>query len=134
MRSTVRLAITALAALTLGVTVLGGSALATLPSPIPDEPADEMSDPVCEAGVQSMVYDDQGVPRWACVAQEGPVPTDASPTTVTRVAGSGSLPSTGRGAEGAVLGTLLVVLGSLCRLAARRDPSTKAFRAETISP
>ena len=133
MQSLTRLAITVLGTATFGVAVLGGSALASLPAPIPDEPADELSDPACEAGAQSLVFDDQGVPHWACVAQEGPALIDA-PTTVAGVSGSGALPTTGRGADGAALAVALVSLGLLCRWVARRDASAKSFPAERISP
>ncbi len=129
-----RLAFTVFGTVTFGAAVLGGSALASVPSPLPDEPAGELSDPACEAGAQSLVYDEQGVAHWACVAQEGPVPNDVPPTAVAAVSGNGSLPTTGHGADGTALGVALVSLGLLCRWVSRRDASAKAFRAETISP
>ena len=129
-----RLTFTVLGTATFGVAALGGSALASPPGPPPDEPAEELSDPACEAGVQSLVYDDQGAPHWACVAQEAPVPTEASTTTSAAVSGPGSLPTTGRGADGTALGAVLVSLGLLCRRLSRRGAAAKAFRAETISP
>ena len=134
MTAMMRLTIRALGTVTFGLVVLGGSALATLPSPPPEEPALELSDPACEAGGQSLVYDDQGAPHWACVAQEAPVPAEPSTTTFAAVSGTGSLPTTGRGADGTALGVVLVSLGLLCRWVSRRSSSPKAFRAETISP
>ena len=100
----------------------------------PDEPAGELSDPACEAGTQSLVYDDQGVAHWACVAQEGPAPAEPPTSTIAAVLGSAALPTTGRGTDSAALGVVLVSLGMLCRCASRRDGSAKAFRAETLSP
>jgi hypothetical protein len=134
MRSMMRLAFTVFGTATFGVATLGGSALAALPSPLPDEPAGELSDPACEAGTQSLVYDDQGVAHWACVAQEGPAPAEPSTTTIAALVGSGALPTTGRGTDSAALGVVLVSLGMLCRCVSRRGGSVKAFRAETISP
>ena len=98
-------------------------------------PPEEPADPVCEAGVQATVYDDQGVARVACVMSEAPPIAEGDPTTtVAALRGTGALPKTGRGTDGALVGFSLLSGGLICRSVARRSRGPKAFRARRLTP
>jgi hypothetical protein len=127
MGSAKRRGITILATVTVGLAIAHGAA-AAMP---PEEPAD----PVCEAGVQATVFDDQGVAHVACVLSEAPPPPEGEPTTtVADVDGSGTLPKTGQRMDTALIGLAALATGMvLCKLA-RREPATKAFRARRLTP
>lgn len=109
--------------------------LASAPGAAFAMPPEEPADPVCEAGVQATVYDDQGVAHVACVLSEAPpIAASESTTTVAGVGGAGALPKTGRGADAALLGAGLLLSGLICCGAARRVRQPKAFRARRLTP
>ena len=98
-------------------------------------PSEASVDPVCETGVQSTVYDDEGVAHVACVMSEAPANAEGEPTTTVAAAvGTGSLPKTGSGTEAALLGFSLVSGGLVCRGVARRARKPKVFRARRLTP
>lgn len=116
----------------LGTVTFGLACAQSVASALPPE---EPADPVCEAGVQATVYDDQGVAHIACVLSEAPPIVEGEPTTtVAAVSSTGTLPKTGSGTDTALLGAALLSGGLICRGAARRAPATKAFRARRLTP
>ncbi|MGZ4674590.1 MAG: hypothetical protein ACXV8K_18160, partial [Ilumatobacteraceae bacterium] len=98
-------------------------------------------DAPCTDGVLSLVTDDSGVQRQACVASAaGPVAPPAraalaQPAARTTSATRATLPTTGAGSGGLVIAAVLVGSGSVVSLLSRRRPVArrKGFRRRRLT-